>query len=45
MTFNSLRAIKIHDGKKHKVTGSPIPQLDGGIEDSKQTIKYMLVRT
>jgi hypothetical protein len=27
--FSSLRAVQIHIGKKHKVTGSPIPQVDG----------------
>jgi hypothetical protein len=27
--FSSLRAVRIHEGKKHKVTGSPIPQVDG----------------
>ena len=27
--FNSLRAIRVHIGKKHKATGSPIPQIDG----------------
>ena len=27
--FQSLRAIRTHKGRKHKVTGSPIPQVDG----------------
>ena len=27
--FSSLRAIRAHVGRKHKVTGSPIPQVDG----------------
>ena len=27
--FQSLRAVQIHMGKKHKLTGSPIPQVDG----------------
>ena len=26
---SSLRAVRIHEGKKHKVTGSPLPQVDG----------------
>ena len=28
MKFSSLRAIRTHEGKKHKVT-EPIPQVDG----------------
>ena len=29
LKFNSLRALRAHVGKQHKVTGSPIPQFDG----------------
>ena len=29
MKFNSLRAIRTHEGKKDKVTDSPIPQVNG----------------
>ena len=31
--FSSLRAIQTHEGKKHKVTGSPIPQVDGASDE------------
>ena len=31
--LSSLRAIRTHEGKKHKVTGSPIPQVDGASDE------------
>ena len=30
--FQSLRAIRTHKSRKHKVTGSPIPQVDGNFD-------------
>ena len=31
--FSSLRAIRAHEGRKHKVIGSPIPQVDGTFDE------------
>ena len=38
--FASLRGLKTHEGKMHKVVGSPIPQLDG---ESKCDVVYTFV--
>ena len=38
--FSSLRGIRTHLGKKHKPTGSPIPQMDGVSEMSEQSVAY-----
>ena len=32
--FSCLRGLRIHEGRIHKLTGSPIPQLDGESDDS-----------
>ena len=40
--YDSLRALRTHQGKKHKAS-SPIPQLDGGSENLGNTATYTFV--
>ena len=42
-TFNSVRALRAHQGRTHKATGSPIPQLDGESELLENCVTYTFV--
>ena len=41
--FASTRGLKAHEGRKHKATGSPIPQLDGQSERLDDYVIYTFV--
>ena len=41
--FASLRGLRAHEGRKHKATGSPIPQLDGQSERLDDCVIYTFI--
>ena len=41
--FTSLRGLRAHEGRKHKATGSPIPQLDGQSERLDDCVIYTFI--
>ena len=42
-TFNGVRALRAHQGRTHKATRSPIPQLDGESEVLENCVTYTFV--